>query len=185
MADHPVVLVDNDDRRRSRLTTFFRYLLVIPHIIWLYLWMIAASVVMIINWFATLIMGTPPEGLHGFLSRFLRYSTHVSVYLNLLANPYPGFGSSDAYPVTLELPPAEKQNRLVTFFRFLLAIPAFILAAILNWLLGILAFISWFVCLILGRMPDGLEKLGLTCMRFQVRTMAYTMLITARYPSVD
>jgi hypothetical protein len=37
VADHPVVLVDNDDRRRSRLTTFFRYLLVIPHIIWLYL----------------------------------------------------------------------------------------------------------------------------------------------------
>jgi len=185
MANHPVMLVDNDDRRRSRLTTFFRYLLALPLLIWLYLWSIAASVVMVINWFATLIMGTPPEGLHGFLSRFLRYSTNVSVYMNLLANPYPGFSSGNTYPVTLELPPAEKQNRLVTFFRFLLAIPAFILAALLYELAHALGFVSWFVCLILGRMPDGLESLGLTCMRFQVRTSAYAMLITARYPSVD
>ena len=185
MADHPIVLVDNDDRKRSRLTTFFRYLLLIPHFIWLYLWSIAASVVMVINWFATLIVGTPPAGLHNFTTGFLRYHTHVNAYMHLLANPYPGFSSNDPYPVTLETPGPEKQNRLVTFFRFLLAIPAFILASILNWLLSLLAFVAWFVCLVLGRMPDGLENLGLTCLRFQQRTIGYAALVTQRYPSLD
>ncbi len=41
MNEHPVTLHVMDDLRRSRLTVFFRYLLYIPHGIWLELWGIA------------------------------------------------------------------------------------------------------------------------------------------------
>ncbi len=37
-ASHPVRLVVTDDLRRSRLTVFFRWLLAIPHLLWLGLW---------------------------------------------------------------------------------------------------------------------------------------------------
>ena len=44
MDDHPVRITIDDDLRRSRLTVFFRLLLVIPHVVWLYLWGFAVQV---------------------------------------------------------------------------------------------------------------------------------------------
>ncbi len=182
MADHPINVVATDDLRRSRLTVFFRYLLVIPHQIWLALWGFAAMFAHLINWFATLIMGRSPEGLHNFLAGYTRYSVHVSAYGNLLANPFPGFSSNDPYPVTAEIAPPEKQNRLITFFRSLLGIPAFFLAFILQIPLALIALVGWFACLIMGRMPASFERLGLYCVQYNVRTNAYSMLLTERYP---
>ena len=40
---HPIGLIDSDDLKRSRLTVFFRYLLTIPHFLWLVIWGIAAE----------------------------------------------------------------------------------------------------------------------------------------------
>ena len=37
---HPIGLVVTDDLHRSRLTVFFRYLLVIPHLVVLFAWSI-------------------------------------------------------------------------------------------------------------------------------------------------
>src|SRR5918999_1835065 len=74
-----------DDLGRSRLTVFFRLLLAIPHYVWLILWSIAAIVVVVINWFATLIRGQSPQGLHNFLAAYTRYVTHFYSYLLLAA----------------------------------------------------------------------------------------------------
>src|SRR6266545_2146212 len=123
MNDHPIRLVVNDDLRRSRLTVFFRALLVIPHYIVLVLWAIAAYVVLLINWFATLFAGKSPDGLHNFLANFLRYATRVAAYYSLLADPYPPFGAAGTYVVDLEVDPPQPQSRLVTFFRAILVIP--------------------------------------------------------------
>ncbi len=35
---HPIRLVVTDDLQRNRLTSFFRLILAIPHLIWLALW---------------------------------------------------------------------------------------------------------------------------------------------------
>ena len=40
-----------------------------------------------IAWFVALFTGRLPEGLHGFIARYLRALTHLSSYLLLLANP--------------------------------------------------------------------------------------------------
>ena len=61
---HPIRLAVTDDLRRSRLTVFFRLLLALPHLIWLALWGIVASLAAIVNWFATLFVGRSPDGLH-------------------------------------------------------------------------------------------------------------------------
>ncbi len=125
-------LVVSDDLERSRLTVFFRLLLAIPHLLWLFLWSIAVFFVAIVNWFATLFRGRPAEGLHRFLASYVRYATHLYAYLLLAANPYPGFaGDPGTYPVDLEIDPAEPQSRLKTAFRLLLAIPALVLTAML------------------------------------------------------
>src|SRR5881397_2550079 len=90
-AQHPIRLVVTDDLQRNRLTVFFRLILAIPHLIWVALWGIVAVLAALANWFATLVKGESPEGLHDFLATYLRYQTHVYAYVLLLADPFPSF----------------------------------------------------------------------------------------------
>lgn len=185
MDEHPIRLRSDGDLKRSRLTVFFRVLLAIPHLIVLMLWALVASLVGLVNWFATLFMGRSPNGLHNFLASFLRYSARVTVYLHLLANPFPPFGSGGSYPADLEVDPPERQNRWTVGFRLILAIPAWILASVLGYLAQIIAFLGWFACLVIGRMPAGMQNLALYCIRYQMQTYGYVFLLTQRYPSLS
>jgi Domain of unknown function (DUF4389) len=185
VSGYPVHVVVTDDLRRSRLTVFFRLLLALPHFLWLTLWGIAALVAWIANWFATLVAGRSPDGLHAFLARFLRYGTHVNAYAYLLADPYPGFGGAPGYPVDVEVDPPVPQSRTTVFFRIVLAIPALLIARILGYLLQLLAFLGWFVCLFSGRMPKGMRDLGVYCLRYDQQTIAYVLLLTGRYPPLS
>lgn len=181
--DHPIRLAVTDDLSRNRLTVAFRLILAIPHLIWLTLWGIVVYLAIIVSWFATLFAGQTPQGLHDFIAQYLRYSTHVYGYLVFLADPYPGFLGDSAYDCDLAIAPPAPQNRWVTGFRVILAIPALIVQAVLGYLLYIVAIISWFACLFLGAMPLGLRNLTAWVLRFTQQTNAYVMLLTDRYPS--
>jgi hypothetical protein len=182
---HPVRILNNDDLRRSRLTVAFRILLVLPHLIWLTLYTFAAVPVVIVNWFATLIKGRSPERTHNWLVRYLRYSVYVDSYLYLLANPYPPFhGTEGSYPIDLVVEGPERQHRLGTAFRLPMAIPAWILNYVFNQVLQVVALLGWFVAIVIGRMPRGMENLGLYCLRYQAQTYAYLAVLTDKYPSL-
>lgn len=182
---HPIHLSVTDDLKRSRLTVFFRLLLAIPPMIWLMLWTIPAIVALLIAWFAALFTKRVPNGLHNFLASFLRYQVHVFAYLSLAADPFPGFSGSADYPVTVEIAPPAEQGRLGVFFRFFLALPAAIFAGVLNYFSEIIAFFAWFVCLVLGRMPEGMRNLQLFSLRFHAQAQAYQNLLTGTYPSFN
>jgi hypothetical protein len=183
---HPIRLVVNDDLQRNRLTVFFRLILAIPLILWGLLWGAIAALAWIVNWFATLFMGRSPDGLHNFLASFLRFSTHSRAYLLLIADPYPGFtGKAGTYPIDLEIDPPQTQNRLTVFFRIILAIPALFLTNIMSNLSQLLAIFSWFIALVLGRVPEGLRNFAALALRIETQTYAYAMLLTGRYPSFN
>ena len=183
---HPVRLVVNDDLERTRLTVFFRVILAIPHLLWATLWGVIVVLAWIVNWFATLIKGRSPDGLHNFLATYLRYVTHVRAYLLLVADPFPGFtGKEGTYPIDLEIAPPEDQSRLTVFFRVVLAIPALLLTNILSNLSQLLAVFSWFIALFTGRVPEGLRNFAALAMRFETQTYAYVMLLSSRYPSFN
>jgi hypothetical protein len=183
---HPIRLVVNDDLQRNRLTVFFRLILAIPLILWVILWGVIAMLAYIVNWFATLIMGRSPDGLHNFLATFLRYSTHLRAYLLLVADPYPPFtGRPGTYPIDLEIDPPQRQNRLTVFFRWILAIPALLLTNILSNLSQLLAIFSWFIALVMGRVPEGLRNFAALAIRIETQTYAYLLLLTGRYPSFN
>ncbi len=184
--DHPIQLVVEDDLQRSRLTVFFRLLLAIPHLIWMTLWGIATLFAAIGAWFATLFTGRCPDGLHWFLARYLRYQVHVYAYVCLVADPYPGFGGNEgSYPIDIRVAPPEPQNRWTVAFRIILSIPAALLAGVMNYLTEIVAFFAWFVCLALGRMPEGMRNLLAFSIRYHAQTQAYQFLLTQRYPSLN
>ena len=182
---YPVRLVDTDDLRRSRLTVFFRAILVIPHIIVMYVYGAIAFFAVVIAWFAALFTGSVPEGLHNFVAGYTRYSARVLSYMLILADPFPPFGAGGSYVVDLEIDPPVKQGRLGVFFRYFLALPCMIVAGILGTLGYLLAIACWFVALFTGGIPAGLRDIGLWCLNFQLRTNAYVMLVNPRYPSFD
>jgi hypothetical protein len=183
---HPIRLIVNDDLERTRLTVFFRLFLAIPLFLWFTLWAVIAMLALIVNWFATLATGRSPEGLHGFLATFLRFTTHVRAYVLLIADPYPGFtGREGSYPIDLEVAPPEDQNRLTVLFRVILAIPALFVANILSNLSQLLAIFSWFIALVMGRVPEGLRNFAALALRFETQTYAYVLLLTGRYPSLN
>jgi uncharacterized protein DUF4389 len=198
---HPVRLVVADDLHRSRLTVFFRLLLAIPHFFWLGLFTIGAVFVAFINWWATLITARAPKGLHDFLAGYIRYATHVFAYVFLAANPYPAFyvGSEQAaYPIDVRVDPPERQNRWVTGFRFILAVPAVLVSGALSGggsvssggrgfstggVMGLAAILSWFSALARGRSPRGLRDFSAWALAYTAQFYAYLFLVTDRYPN--
>jgi len=209
MDGHPVRLVVEDDYGRNRLTVFFRLLLAIPHLVWFFLWTILIVLTAIANWLISLFTGRPPGGLHRLMCSYVRYQAHLTAYLSLAANPYPGFaGEEGEYPVDIRLPAEpQEQPRWTILIRIVLAIPALLVSAALagstggsfsagrgrkteganggGALLAVCAVLGWFASLARGRMPKGLRDAAVYSIGYTAQVTAYVLLVTDRYPNAD
>jgi hypothetical protein len=208
---HPVGLVVEDDYHRSRWTVLFRLILAIPHFIWFFLWTVLIVIVAILNWLVSIFTGKPPGAFHRLMCSYVRYQAHLSAYLALVANPYPGFsGGAGEYPIDVRLP-AEPvaQRRWTILIRIVLGIPALIVSAALagstggnvsfsgnsrhgtrgfnggGALLFVCAVLGWFASLARGRMPKGLRDAGAYAVGYSAQATAYVLLVTDRYPNAD
>jgi 2-(1,2-epoxy-1,2-dihydrophenyl)acetyl-CoA isomerase len=182
---HPITLVNNDDRRRWRLTTLLRLPLALPHLYLVEYWGLVAIAVAIVNWFIALAKRRTPDAVHAFLERYVRYATHVGAYVLVLADPYPRFrGWPGTYPVDLRVAGPVEQSRAKIFARLVLAIPAVVFAYVLAIVGAVVALIAWVCALAVARVPAGVQRLGAYCLRFQIQTLAYVLLLTDRYPTL-
>ncbi len=77
--------------RTSRLTTFFRFLLILPHAIALIFVSLAWYLTTIVAWFAILFTGRYPKGLFNFGTGVLRWSARYDAYRFFLVDKYPPF----------------------------------------------------------------------------------------------
>jgi len=208
---HPVRLVVEDDLRRNRWTAFVvvRFIFAIPHLIWIFLWTVAVFFAAIANWLASLVRGTPPQGLHRFMCSYLRYSLHLTSYLALAGNPYPGFlGEEGEYPIDVRFPEPSHQNRWSIFLRLFLALPALVLSSALagsggtrfststhasrstsfsggGALIVACGLLGSFASLVRGRMPKGLRDAAAYAIGYSAQAGAYLLLVTDRYPNAD
>lgn len=89
---YPITMEVAYPEKLSRLTTFFRIILVIPHAIVVYVLGIVSYVLTFIAWVAILITGKYPKGLFRFNAGYLRWYTRVNGYgMLLLTDKYPPF----------------------------------------------------------------------------------------------
>lgn len=183
LPEHPVRIAVDDELRRSRLTVLFRLLLAIPHFVWIFLWSLAVPFVGFAAWVVALATGRVPTALHRFLAAYVRYATHLSAYVYVVGSKFPGFtGREGSYGIDVLIDGPERQSRWKTFFRFLLAFPAFLVSSALGGVLLVAAIFMWWFGLIMGRVPEGLRNLSATCLRYNAQTSAYLLLLTDRYP---
>jgi hypothetical protein len=91
--DHEGVKVDFASalEGRNRLTTFFRLILVIPHLVVLAVLTFAAHLAWIVAFFAVLFTGKWPGGLQTFVVGVLQWGLRVEAYFLLLTDKYPPF----------------------------------------------------------------------------------------------
>jgi Domain of unknown function (DUF4389) len=188
---------------RDRLTTAFRLILAIPHVILVGgisygtvysddnaikvggeggLLGAVAYFLAIVSWFTILFTGTHIVGIRQFTLFYLRWRVRALSYLMLLEDAYPPFGDAP-YPASIEVTdPVAPRDRLTVAFRILLAIPHFIVLifVLLAWCLT--TIVAWFSILLTGSYPHGLYEFGVGALRWRLRLEAYMLLLVDEYP---
>ncbi len=182
---YPVQYTAEYVERRSRLSTFFRPLLAIPAALLTMVYGLAASFAVIAAWVAIVFTGRYPEGIYDFVAGYLRNATRLNAYSYLVTDRYPPFNgaSDDSYPVQIEIgPPKASYDRLKTLFRLVLIIPVAVIAWVLGMLLAVASFCAWFVIVITGKQPKGLQDMLDLALRYVTRASAYYLLLTETWP---
>jgi uncharacterized protein DUF4389 len=173
---------EQEPLRRRRLAVLLRAVLYVPHAIVLSAWTFGAALFVAIAWLALLLEGRLPPWLHRYIAAYVRYTGQVTAWFYLLSARYPDPMHTQTHPFAIDIPERPRQPRLVTLFRAVLAIPALLLATALRVVVTLAAIPAWFAGVALGRTTAGLQELGTFCLRYEVEAVAYTLLLTPRYP---
>ena len=113
-----------------------------------------------------------------------RFTLRVSAFLLVLRDEYPSTDEEQSAHLQIEYPNAETDlNRILPIFKWLLAIPHFIILAVL-WVLVIpVTILAWLLILVTGRYPEGIFEFVVGVLRWSNRVGAYAFLLTTdRYP---
>ena len=175
---YPVALEVDYVAKRSRLTTFFRILLVIPLEIVALVYGIGALLAVVAAWFVLLFTGRWPAGLYEFVGGVLRFTMRLHAYTFLAPD--------DSYPVRVRVaPPQASYSRLKVLLRILYVIPAYIIAYVLTIFSELIAIVAWFVIVIIGKQPAGLQNALVFCLKYVTGASALMFLLTETYPPFD
>jgi Domain of unknown function (DUF4389) len=183
----PVRIEGTLDEPVSRWQWLVKWLLVIPHGVVLVVLWIAFSALSIVALFAILINGRYPRSIFDFNAGVLRWTWRVGYYSYsaLGTDRYPPFtlGDVPGYPARLEIEyPASLSRRLVLVKWWLLALPHYLILAVLGGVRSTLIVVAGVVILFTGRYPRSIFDLALGIERWAYRVVAYAALMTDEYP---
>jgi len=184
---YPVTYEADYVKERNRLTTFFRLIVAIPWLIVASIYQLAAIVVVLIAWFALIILGRYPEGMYNFVGGVLRFSMRVNGFVYLQTDAWPSFGISDepTYPIRVRFaPPAARQSRAKAFFRIILVIPLMLLSYLVSYMLMFVGAISWVTIVFRGYQPAAIHNALAYALSWTTRFSAYAALMRDEYPPV-
>jgi hypothetical protein len=88
-------------------------------------------------------------------------------------------------PVTVDLDAPLEVARWRPLVAWLLAIPHLVVLYVLNFVLEVLVFISWFAILFTGNIPEGMFNFMVTIHRYQWRVYSYALWMRESYPPFD
>lgn len=170
----------------GRWRPLLNWFLAIPHFVVLYVLGVVINVVWIVSFFAVVFTGRLPKGLFEANVMYWRYQWRLYSFVLGLRGGYPPFDfqTDGAEPdvAVFEADHPEQLSRLLPFVKWLLAIPHFVVLA----LLAVAAFFAWpvgaLVVLVTGRWPEAIHHLLVGLNRWADRVVAYVFLLTDEYP---
>jgi hypothetical protein len=193
--------VEYPDRKLNRLTTAFRAIVAIPILIVAATlggdqgsfagdrqgWTIAggtSGVLFLAPLLLIVFREKYPRWWFDWNLELLRFSNRIGVYLALMDDRYPSTDERQGVVLDFPYPDVRRDlNRWLPIVKWLLAIPHYIVLAVL-WLAAIVAIvIAWFAILFTGRYPRGLFDFVLGVIRWTNRVAGYAfVLVTDEYP---
>jgi hypothetical protein len=125
-----------------------------------------------------------PRWWFDFAFALSRFSNRVGAYVGLLTDRYPSTEDEQSVHLDLDYPNVEQElSRWMPLVKWLLAIPHYVVLAVLVVGAIFAIFIAWFAILFTGRYPRALFDYVVGVGRWALRVQAYaTLLITDRYP---
>ena len=112
-----------------------------------------------------------------------RFTARVIAYLSLMRDEYPSTDEQQAVRLDLDYPDARELNRWLPLVKWILAIPHYLVLAVLGVAAIVCVVIAWFAIIFTGRYPRGLFEFVLGVNRWGLRVSAYMwLLITDKYP---
>lgn len=164
---------------RSRLTNFFRYILVIPHFIVSGVWQYLAQILGFFQWWIILFTGKRNQSLWNMQRSWLAYSARVWAYYGLMFDKWPNIGAEpNGEPTSFSFEFESKANRLTNFFRVIWLIPTLIVAIFVMIGALICTALCWFAIVITGKQPRGMFDYLAKVHCFMVRLQASTLLMS-------
>jgi len=107
----------------------------------------------------------------------------VGAYLLLLTDIYPSTVDRQSVQLDIDYPDATQLSRWLPLVKWLLAIPHYIVLAVLGILVGLLTIVAWFAILFTGTYPRGMFGFVVGVGRWATRVWAYAfLLVTDTYP---
>ena len=113
-----------------------------------------------------------------------RFTARIESFLLVLRDEYPSTDEEQSVHLRIEYPNAETDlNRVLPIFKWLLAIPHYIILIVLGVLAILVTILAWLLILVTGRYPQGMFEFVVGVMRWSYRVGAYAFLLTTdRYP---
>lgn len=201
--DYPVHFsVDYPERDLNRLTTAFRLIVAIPILIvigtltsagwndgsngdgvWDAL-VVGGSVFFFPTLLLLVFRQKYPRWWFDFHLQFSRFGSRVMTYLALMRDEYPSTDEEQAVHLHLPYPDVPRDlNRWLPLVKWFLAIPHYIVLALLSAAAVVGVLIAWFAILVTGRYPRGIFTFVEGVMRWSTRVTAYAFsLVTDEYP---
>ncbi len=179
---HPARLaIDYPDRDLDRLSTLLRLVYVIPIAVVIGL---GISVLVL-----PLLLMIPfrrryPRWWFDFNLQVTRLSTRVLAYLALMSDRYPSVEDEQSVHLDLDYPADTGElNRWLPLVKWLLAIPHYVVLAVVGVAAVVAVVVAWFAVLLTGRYPRSLFDFVEGVLRWGLRVNAYAfLLVTDRYP---
>jgi hypothetical protein len=125
-----------------------------------------------------------PRWWFDFARELTRFAARVCAYLALLTDRYPSTVEEQSVHLEIDYPDVrEDLNRWLPLVKWLLAIPHYIVLAVLVVIAVVAVVIAWFAILFTGRYPRPLFNYVVGVARWGLRVEAYmSLLVTDRYP---
>ena len=113
-----------------------------------------------------------------------RFGARVCAYLLLLTDRYPSTVDAQSVHLDVAYPDAERDlNRWLPLVKWLLALPHYIVVAVLAIAVVIVTIFAWFAILFTGTYPRGAFEFVVGVGRWATRVWAYAfLLVTDDYP---
>ncbi len=188
-APYPLQLEFHADRRITRWRPLVQWLLAIPHLMIAWALRSLRQVLTLISFFTVLFAQRIPRPVFDAIVMAYRYEWRAMSYALFMHEEYPPFDfdlSCDDDGVdphtSLRLTYPEHLERWKPLYKWLLAVPHYVVLIALAIVAGLGVIAGLFAVLVTGQYPEGIRDFLVSAYRYALRVEAYVGFLSDRYP---